>query len=425
MSSSHSLSRSLELFVGAGGLALGAARGGFKHTAVLDRNGNACRTLRRNKADGVDYVRDWDIIECDVRKHGFGSYAGKVEVVFGGPPCQPFSIGGKHLGHEDERNLFPEAVRAIRDIQPKAFVFENVKGLLRAGFANYYSYIIHQLRFPDSQRHAGEQWGDHLSRLERIYTSGRHSGLRYNVVYECRNAADFGVPQRRERVFVVGIRADLGVEFSFPHGLHTQDALLHGQWVTGEYWERHRIAKSERPERPTRLRCPIARLSAYGSREMGRPWQTVRDAIGDLPRIGIGPVASKIPNHFHNPGARSYPGHDGSTWDEPAKTLKAGDHGVPGGENTLRLEDGSVRYFSVRECARLQTFPDNWVFEGSWTEAMRQLGNAVPVDLATGIALELSRTLGLDGIADRTNSSCMKSSVASPSQTRGVGSNVR
>ena len=131
--------------------------------------------------------------------------------------------------------------------------------------------------------------------------------------------------------------------------------------------------------------------------DLGRPWRTVRDAISGLPRIGLGQTSSKIPNHFLNPGARSYPGHDGSACDEPAKTLKAGDHGVPGGENMLRLEDGSVRYFSVRECARLQTFPDDWLFEGSWTEAMRQLGNAVPVDLSAGIAAELRRTLHLDG----------------------------
>ncbi len=419
------LARSLELFVGAGGLALGAARAGFEHAGVLDWNGNACRTLRRNKADGVDYVRDWDIIECDVRGFDFEPYSGKVEVVFGGPPCQPFSIGGKHLGHEDERNMFPEAVRAIRDIQPKAFVFENVKGLLRVSFANYYNYIIHQLRFPDVPRRVGEEWGDHLSRLEKIYTSGKHAGLRYNVVYECRNAADFGVPQRRERVFVVGIRADLGVEFSFPRGPHTQEALLYDQWITGEYWERHRIAKSKRPERPGRIGRRIDRLSSVDGAELGSPWQTVRDAISDLPRIGVGQTSSKISNHFLNPGARSYPGHDGSAWDEPAKTLKAGDHGVPGGENTLRFGDGSVRYFSVRECARLQTFPDSWIFEGSWTEAMRQLGNAVPVNLATGIALELSRILGLGSAASPTSPLGTKSSGTNPSQVKGLGNNVR
>ena len=126
---------------------------------------------------------------------------------------------------------------------------------------------------------------------------------------------------------------------------------------------------------------------------LGQPWRTVRDAISDLPKIAVGNTSSKVANHFLNPGARSYPGHNGSPLDEPAKTLKAGDHGVPGGENTLRLEDGSVRYFSVRECARLQTFPDDWILEGSWTESMRQLGNAVPLELAAIVANRLGRLL--------------------------------
>lgn len=119
----------------------------------------------------------------------------------------------------------------------------------------------------------------------------------------------------------------------------------------------------------------------------------MRDAIADLPRIAPGQTCEKFPNHFLNPGARAYAGHNGSPMDEPAKTLKAGDHGVPGGENMLRLADGSVRYFSVRECARLQTFPDEWVLEGSWTESMRQLGNAVPVRMAEVVATDLRRAV--------------------------------
>ena len=102
------------------------------------------------------------------------------------------------------------------------------------------------------------------------------------------------------------------------------------------------------------------------------------------------------PNHRFNPGARSYPGHTGSPWDQPSKTLKAGDHGVPGGENTLRHPNGRVRYFTVREAARLQTFPDGYEFHGSWTETMRQLGNAVPVQLSFSVADSVAKALRRD-----------------------------
>ena len=113
----------------------------------------------------------------------------------------------------------------------------------------------------------------------------------------------------------------------------------------------------------------------------------MRDALSGLPDPETQPqLANAFPNHRFQGGARSYPGHTGSPIDEPAKTLKAGDHGVPGGENMLRRADGSIRYFSVRESARLQTFPDDFLFHGSWTETMRQLGNAVPVRLAEIVA---------------------------------------
>jgi DNA (cytosine-5)-methyltransferase 1 len=289
--------------------------------------------------------------------------------------------------------MFPQAVRAVREIRPKAFILENVKGLLRRNFANYYSYIVHQLRFPELTPRGDEEWQDHLARLEQAFTSGKHTGLRYNVVFQLLNSADYGVPQRRERVLIVGIRADLGLKFSFPLASHGEEALLHQKWVTGEYWARHQIAKHNRPELPDRLRLRVEGLRELWPDVAGRPWQTVRDAIRDLPAIAMGETSNEIANHYYNPGARSYAGHTGSALDEPAKTLKAGDHGVPGGENTVLLDDGSIRYFSVRECARVQTFPDDWFFEGSWTESMRQLGNAVPVKLAQVVATQLARVL--------------------------------
>jgi len=200
------------------------------------------------------------------------------------------------------------------------------------------------------------------------------------------------VPQKRERVFIVGFRQDLGAEWSFPKATHSLDALLWDQWVTGEYWDRHEVPKKDRPPPPPRLEDRISRLgSLFPPDEL--PWKTVRDAISDLPDPKDLILSARVPNHKFNPGARSYHGHTGSPLDSPAKTLKAGDHGVPGGENMLARSDGSVRYFTVRESARLQTFPDDYVFHGSWTETMRQLGNAVPVLLGRVIAKEVSRCL--------------------------------
>jgi DNA (cytosine-5)-methyltransferase 1 len=377
--------QSIELFAGCGGLALGTSRAGFEHEAVIEWDPDACRTLRRNAGSTSGHSGDWRIREADIKKYDFRQHEG-VNFIFGGPPCQPFSLGGKHRGMEDQRNMFPDAVRAIREIRPKAFIFENVKGLLRRNFLNYFNYIIHQLRFPELVRRGDEEWTDHLTRLERRYMSSREDECSYRLVYRLLNAADYGVPQRRERVFIVGIRSDLGVEFSYPDPTHEEIALDYAKWGTGEYWERHRIPKSKRPK------PPFLPPSTFGIGLL-RPWRTVRDAINDLPRISMGQTSSQIANHFYNSGARSYAGHTGSPYDEPAKTLKAGDHGVPGGENTLQMEDGAVRYFSVRECARIQTFPDEWVFEGSWTESMRQLGNAVPVDLGYVVARRLRDTV--------------------------------
>ena len=301
----------------------------------------------------------------------------------GGPPCQPFSVGGKHYGQKDRRDMFPEAIRAVRERRPKAFVFENVKGLTREAFANYYQYVKLQLAYPECVCGKGEGWLAHLARLERIHTQGRDAGLRYNVVARLLNAADYGVPQRRERVFLVGFRSDLGIEWSFPKATHSQDALLWSQWRDGCYWDRHKVSKRSRPEGG---KGKARALDLFDATQL-QPRRTVRDALEGLPDPELHPkLAAAFPNHRFQPGARSYKGHTGSPLDEPAKTLKAGDHGVPGGENMLMRPDGSVRYFSVRESARLQTFPDEFLFHGSWTETMRQLGNAVPVELAALVA---------------------------------------
>jgi DNA (cytosine-5)-methyltransferase 1 len=381
--------KSIELFAGAGGLGMGLSQSGFHPEKIVEWDNWCCDTIRENKRSSVHHVASWPEPEQgDIRHFDFQSLEGKVALVSGGPPCQPFSLGGKHKAQADHRDMWNEAVRVVRETKPPAFVFENVKGLTRASFASYLAYIVHQLTYPELKRKADEDWFSHLARLEAHHTSGRESGLKYNVLYRVLNAADYGVPQRRERVVFVGFRSDLGIEWSFPEQTHSFDALLWDQFRGCEYLNRHKVDVAALGD--PRLRARALRLPF---RPATSAWRTVRDAMIGLPD----PEHKKAEAlHFHNhryqPGARSYPGHTGSPLDLPAKTLKAGVHGVPGGENMLLRPDGSVRYFTVRESARLQTFPDDYQLHGSWTESMRQLGNAVPVELA--------RVIG-DGVASR------------------------
>ena len=373
---------------------MGVSLAGFESLAVIEWDRWACDTIRENQQRGYPVVADWPLREGDVREFDWSPIPEGIDLLTGGPPCQPFSMGGKHKAYGDKRDMFPATVDVVRTLRPKSFIIENVKGLTRSSFANYYQYILLQLEFPEVTRRNHESWLDHLKRLQIEKTSGalRASGLTYNVVSTLVNAADYGVPQKRERVFMVGFRSDLGIEWSFPRPTHGLDALLYSQWVTGDYWERHGVAKHGRPQAPTKLDARIRQLASSLPFFQGKPWRTVRDALVDLPDPRQR-TASRFLNHAFQDGAKKYPGHTGSLLDMPAKTLKAGDHGVPGGENMMVLDDGQVRYFSVRESARLQTFPDGYVFHGSWTETMRQLGNAVPVALGRHVAMSVAMRL--------------------------------
>jgi len=344
----------------------------------------ACDTVRQNKNVGYPLVRNWDVVEGDVRAVDWSDVGGPIDLLAGGPPCQPFSIGGKSRMADDSRDMFPATAEVIRQLRPRAFIIENVRGLTRAAFANYFEYIRLRLEHPELTSRVDEIWTDHLHRLQREHTSQDAGELTYRVLPTLVNAADFGVPQQRWRVFLVGFRNDVPAEWSFPDASHSRATLMHSQWVTGEYWDRHGVAKKDRPQvRASTLRA--AQKAADGELEL-RPWRTVRDALLGLPEPDSNGSYHHL-NHVLQPGARSYPpGHTGSLIDLPAKALKAGDHGVPGGENMLLRPDGSVRYFTVRESARLQTFPDRYELHGAWTETMRQLGNAVPVLLAQKVA---------------------------------------
>jgi DNA (cytosine-5)-methyltransferase 1 len=167
--------KSVELFAGAGGLALGASLAGFTPDAVIEWDKWACDTIRENQQRQNPLVTDWPLHEQDVRLFDFSTIKG-VDLVAGGPPCQPFSLGGKHKAYSDKRDMFPTTIDTVRNLQPKAFLVENVKGLTRATFTNYLQYTILQLNYPELVRSPKESWLEHLARLEKEKTSGRVQG---------------------------------------------------------------------------------------------------------------------------------------------------------------------------------------------------------------------------------------------------------
>ncbi len=362
----------VELFAGCGGLAVGLSRSGFRHLALIENDKQACETLKKNAAVG-----GWDeaaVMEEDAKAFDFSQWAGKVTLCAAGVPCQPFSNGGLGNGHEDHRNLFPALLRAVRQMRPQVVLVENVFGLLRPSFEDYFKYILDQLRMPEFGPNEGEGWRHHWARLRGKLASGE---AEYSVDHATLQAANFGTPQLRRRVFIQSISRELRVECLWPGETHSSDSLALAQSV-GAYWVEHGF----RPRRP--------RPRVVSKAEVTARWSTVRDAIS-----GLGPPSRKvepdIPNHRHIKGARTYDGHTGSRLDSPAKTLKAGVHGVAGGEGTMICDNGKVRYFSVREAARIQDFEDDYWFPDVRTVAMRQIGNAVPVRLATALGSVASR----------------------------------
>ena len=383
--------RSIELFTGAGGLALGITRAGFTHQLLVEIDKHALATLRQNRAH-LPEVSDWPaIVPDDVSEVDYAPFEGKVDLLAAGTPCQPFSLGGKHQGDLDDRNMFPQVFRATREVRPLAVLVENVRGLTRTAVQPYFDYILRQLKLPERQPIEGEDWRAHDARLVEAIEAGVDptGELSYEVDYEVLNAADFGVPQRRQRIFIVAFRSDLNLTPTPSLRTHSRDALLHAQYVDGTYWQEHDL--SPQPI-PLALANRVNRL-AQGAPPPESRWHTVRDALAGLPEPLDLQEHSSFHNHAGNPGARAYVGHTGSPMDEPAKTLKAGVHGVPGGENMLRRSDGKVRYFTPRETARLQTFPDEYRFSGPWSEVMRQLGNAVPVEMATHLSKSIREAL--------------------------------
>jgi DNA (cytosine-5)-methyltransferase 1 len=365
----------LDLFAGAGGLAIGLEKAGFGPFRLYEMDRFACETLRRNTNSPRPTLKG-EIEEGDVREINWKNIVRPVRLLAAGAPCQPFSLGGAHHAELDGRNLFPEVLRAIRDLRPQAVFLENVRGLIRPSFRPYFDYILRQLRFPSVRPAHNELWQEHDRRLQG-HERANEARPEYVVTWKAVDAADYGVPQRRHRVFIVAMSPDLP-KFEFPTETHSKNALIRDQ-VLGRYWERH---GAKRPRS----------FEDAPESDGQRPWKTVRDAFSRLPTPAATEKKSRA-NHWEIPGARIYPGHVGSTLDWPAKTIKAGVHGVPGGENILINDKGEMRYFTLRETARLQTFPNDHFFEGARIHVTRQIGNAVPCHLSTTISRALYELL--------------------------------
>ncbi|MFB9832259.1 DNA cytosine methyltransferase [Actinoallomurus acaciae] len=418
---------SVELFAGGGGLARAVHDAGFRPLLFNEFAKRACETLVANGAKKVaDGEKPWipqpgeavPLVEGDVRDLDMTYLNGEdVDLLAGGPPCQPFSLGGVAKGDEDERNMFPQMFKAVRQIQPKAVICENVRGLLRPSFEPYFDYIQQELSLPFVKRE-GATWQGHNQTLIDLLkdTSSIPKDERYEVVKVPVNAADYGVPQIRHRVILVAFRADLGVDVNafeaFVKKQRYSETALIRSMLLGEYWERH-------PKVPDHVRARVhARLPKTPPADDGcAPWRTLRDALkgirageDPLPEVPLDQLDRKTEHggfayHYGWPEARIYDGHTPNELDRPAKTVKAGVHGVPGGESVMlldqRVADATAqsgwrylhRYMTVRETARVMTFPDDWNLEGPRGEKMRQLGNAVPVLLGEFFAKAVADAL--------------------------------
>ena len=368
----------IELFAGAGGMTLGLQRAGFHFSHLFEIDTHICTTLENNHVANGGRLHG-AIHQEDIARFDWSDFSGPVRLLAGGAPCQPFSLAGRHLADKDDRNMFPEVLRTVRAVEPQAIMLENVQGLARQSFRPYLEYILRQLKWPSIAPKQDEEWQDHDRRICQHQTSANDEP-QYYVKWELLDAADYGVPQNRKRVFIVATRANIFQEFDFPPTSHKKDSLIRIQ-RNGEYWKRHSIRQPRTGVNGVKVLDPV------GSQAF-KAWKTVRDAIADLPQPARSEAASDD-NHWLIPGATIYRGHTGSRLDWPSKTIKAGVHGVPGGENIVLVDDGTHRYFTLRETARLQGFPDDFIFYGARLHVTRQIGNAVPVDLAEAVGRKL------------------------------------
>lgn len=313
---------SIEICAGAGGQALGLEMAGFNHIALVEYEKDYCNCLRYNRPE-------WNVKCMDVRDFDGLPYKGVVDLLAGGVPCPPFSVAGKQLGEDDERDLFPQMLRLVKEIEPRIVMIENVRGFLGKQFDDYRELILFRL-----------------------------NQLKYNVHVGLLNASDYGVPQLRPRVIIIGVRSDLCDTFTFPqprlienndvaHAIY--DLMAANGWRGAELW-RQKATK-------------IAPTLVGGSKKHGGP--------------DLGPTRARK--------AWAEMGIDGRGI--------ADDAPLPDFEGMPRL--------TPRMMARLQGFPDDWHFGDRKTSACRMIGNAFPPPVAKEIGIRIKQVLDNANINSR------------------------
>ncbi len=328
----------VELFAGAGGLALGLEQAGFKSLLLNEINKHACNTLRKNRPG-------WNVIEGDIVDQTFHDLSGKVDLLTGGFPCQPFSTAGKKLGLEDIRGtLVFEMIRVMKEIKPKIFLAENVSGLKN---------------------------DDNGRTIEVIKDIINDSG--YTVIEEdIYKAIFYKVPQKRERLIIIAVRNDLKdkavyEKHSAYHSLVTvKDALKKGALYNSD------VPESEGQSYPAR-KAEILSYVPEGGYWRDLPLELQKEYMKGSFSLGGGKTGM----------ARRL------SWNEPSLTLTCS----PAQKQTERCHPEENRPLTTREYARIQTFPDDWEFEGSTTEIYKQIGNAVPVNLAACLGRSIVKML--------------------------------
>jgi DNA (cytosine-5)-methyltransferase 1 len=331
----------LELFAGAGGLAVGMEKAGLKCVALNEIDKWACKTLRSNRPT-------WNVLEGDIKSFDFSEYYNKVDVVTGGFPCQAFSYAGKKLGLNDARGtLFYEFARVVKEVNPPICIGENVRGLL--------------------SHEGGNTLKGMISILDEIG---------YKVVpVQVLKAINYNVPQKRERLILVGIRKDIGKSFTdlkydyprpYKRVYNLEDALKKSDLFDCE------VPKSDGSKYP-RSKIEVLDLVPQKGYWRDLPTDIQKSFMGGSYYLGGGKtgIARRI------------------GWDEPCLTLTCS----PAQKQTERCHPEETRPFTVREYARIQTFPDDWKFEGSVAQQYKQIGNAVPVNLGKEVGYSIIKFL--------------------------------